>query len=93
MLPININIKDLYSAMSITGTDNKNFKYDTLNNTALMDYIANLCGINIYRPEIARILDMWFVNNFTNRAQDFWQTDIWAGIQNRVQNLIMGIYR
>lgn len=92
-ISVNISIKDLYSAMSITGTDNKNFKYDTLNNTALMDYIANLCGINIYRPEIARILDMWFVNNFTNRAQDFWQTDIWAGIQNRVQNLIMGIYR
>ena len=92
-ITVSISIKDLYSAMSITGTDNKNFRYDTLNNTALMDYIANLCGINIYRPEIARIIDMWFVNNFTNRVQDFWQVDIWGGIKNRVQNLIMGIYR
>ena len=92
-ITVSISIKDLYSAMSITGTDNKNFRYDTLNNTALMDYIANLCGINIYRPEIARIIDMWFVNNFTNRVQDFWQVDIWGGIKNRVQNLIMGMYK
>ena len=92
-ITVSISIKDLYSAMSITGTDNKNFRYDTLNNTALMDYIANLCGINIYRPEIARIIDKWFVNNFTNRVQDFWQVDIWGGIKNRVQNLIMGMYR
>ena len=92
-ITVNISIKDLYSAMSITGTTNDNFKYDTLNNTALMDYIANLCGINIYRPEIARIIDMWFVNNFSNRVEDFWQVDIWTGIQDRVQNLIMGIYR
>ena len=92
-ITVSISIKDLYSAMSITGTTNDNFKYDTLNNTALMDYIANLCGINIYRPEIARIIDMWFVNNFSNRVQDFWQVDIWAGIKDRVQNLIMGMYR
>ena len=92
-ITVSITIKDLYSAMSITSTDNSNFKYDTLNNTALMDYIANLCGINIYRPEIARIIDMWYVNNFSNRVDDLWQIDIWAGVQNRVQNLIMGIYR
>lgn len=90
---VSISIKDLYSAMSITSTTNDNFKYDTLNNTALMDYIANLCGVNIYRPEIARIIDMWFVNNFSNRVEDFWQVDIWTGIQDRIQNLIMGIYR
>lgn len=92
-ITVNISIKDLYSAMSITGTTNDNFKYDTLNNTALMDYIANLCGINIYRPEISRIIDMWFVNNFHNRVEDFWQVDIWTGIQDRVQNFIMEIYR
>ena len=92
-ITVSISIKDLYSAMSITGTTNDNFKYDTLNNTALKDYIANLCGINIYRPEIARIIDMWFVNNFSNRVQDFWQVDIWTGVQDRIQNLIMGIYR
>ena len=90
---VNISIKDLYQAMSITSTESTQWKYDTLNNTALMDYIANLCGINIYKPEISRMIEMWYVNNFANRVTDFFQVDIWGGIQQRVQNLIMGIYR
>lgn len=91
---VSITIKDLYQAMSITATDNKEFKYDTLNNTALMDYIANLCGINIYKPEITRLIEMWYVNNFVNRVNDFFKIDIWGGITQKVQNLIInGIFR
>lgn len=90
---ISITIKDLYQAMSITPTSSGEWKYDTLNNTALMDYIANLCGINIYKPEVTRMIEMWYMNNFYNRAADLFQTNIWGGIQNKVQNLIMGIYR
>lgn len=90
---ISITIKDLYQAMSITPTSSGEWKYDTLNNTALMDYIANLCGINIYKPEITRMIEMWYMNNFHNRVGDMFQTNIWSGIQNKVQNLIMGIYR
>ena len=90
---VSITIKDLYSAMSITSTEATDWKYDTLNNTALMDYIANLCGINIFQPEIKRMIDMWFVNNFTNRVQDLFVVDIWKGIQDKIQNIIMNIYR
>ena len=68
---ISFTITDLYEVMSITPTDATTFKYDTLNNTAQMDYIANFCGVNVYKPEIGRTLSMWFVNNFTNRAKDF----------------------
>lgn len=92
-IDISISLKDLYSAMSITATESTNWKYDTLNNTTQMDYIANLCGINIFKPEIGRLIDMWFVNNFTNRVQDLFAVDIWKGIQDRVQNFIMNIYR
>ncbi len=93
-IEVDIGIKDLYNAMSITSTNSTNsYKYDTLNNTALMDYIANLCGINIYKPEITRIIDMWYTNNFENRIADFFEVDIWGGIQQRIQNLIVGIYR
>ena len=90
---VSITIKDLYNAMSITQTDSEDWKYDTLNNTALMDYIANLCGINVYKPEISRMIEMWYMNNFTNRVEDFFQVNIWGGIQDKVQNLIMNIYR
>ena len=93
-ITVSISIKDLYSALSITPTKStSDWKYDTMNNTALMDYIANLCGINIFEPEIGRLIDMWLVNNFTNRAEDFFQTDIWTGVSDRIQNLIMNIYR
>lgn len=91
-ITVNIGIKDLYNAMTLTGTDATDWSYDTLNNTALMDYIATLCGINIYKPEIGRMIDMWYVNNFSNRVSDFFQTNIWQGVQQKVQNLIMGIY-
>lgn len=90
---VSLGIKDLYSAMSITSTESTDWKYDTLNNTALMDYIANLCGINIFEPEVGRMIDMWFTNNFTNRVKDFFAVDIWAGIQDKIQNIIMNIYR
>lgn len=92
-IDVDIGIKDLYNAMSITSTKNTDWKYDTLNNTALMDYIANLCGINIYKPEITRIIDMWYTNNFSNRITDFFEVDLWGGVQQKVQNLIMNIYR
>lgn len=90
---INISIKDLYNMLSITATEATDWKYDTLNNTALMDYIANLCGINIYKPEISRIIEMWWVNNFENRVDDLFKLDIWGNIQQKVQNIIMGIFR
>ena len=63
-----------------------------MNNTALMDYIANLCGINIYKPEMSRLIDMWYVNNISNRATDI-PSNIWSNIQQKVQNSIMGIFR
>lgn len=94
-ITVNIDIKDLYSWMTITATKNSDWSYDTLNNTALMDYIANLCGANIYKPEIHRIVDLWLMNNFTNRVADFIQRDlnVWGGVKKRIQKLVMNIYR
>lgn len=89
---VSIGIKDLYQAMSITPTASTNFKYDTLNNTALMDYIANLCGINVYKPEASRLIEMQ-VANTAGRIPDAIKTDIWGGIQDKVQNAIIRLYR
>ena len=92
-ITVSMSIKDLYQVMSITATSpTSGYKYDTLNNTALMDYIANLCGINIFRPEIGRIIDMWFTNNFTNRANDLFPR-IWSSVSDKISNLIMNIFR
>ena len=87
---VSIEIKDLYSAMSITPSTISNFKYDTMSNTALMDYIATLCGVNIQRPEIGRITEMWMVN-IGNKITDI-VPNLWGGIEDKVQNIIMNFY-
>lgn len=92
-IEVDISIKDLYNAMSITPSSVSNFKFDTINNTSQMDYIANLCGINIYKPEIGRIIDIWWTNNFPNKVKDLFKVNIWGGIQQKVQNTIMNIFR
>lgn len=91
-IEVSVSIKDLYQVLSITPTTSTAWQYDTMNNTALMDYIANLCGVNMYKPEIARLIDIWWVNNISNRASDI-PSNIWNNIQQKVQNTIMGIYR
>lgn len=91
-LDVNFTVVDLYEAMGISKTDSTNWKYDTLNNTAEMDYIANFCGINVYKPEIGRTIAMWFVNNFTNRARDFVPINMWGNIRTSVMNAIVNTF-
>lgn len=88
---VNFTVKDLYEIMSITNMGNTT--YDTLTNTALMDYIANTCGINIYKPEIGRAIDMWLVNKLENRITDIVRVNLWGGINDSISNSIMNIYR
>ena len=95
-IEVSIEIKDLYNVMAITPTTGGfdfGLSVDTLNNTALMDYVANLCGINIFKPEARRTIEMWYTLNLQNKLGDFIQNNIWGNIQDKVQNLIMGIYR
>lgn len=91
---VNMTITDLYEAMSITATSaTKNWSYDTLDNTALMDYLMTMCGINVYKPEISRALDLWFVNNFENRARDLFSVSLWGNLRQSISNAIVSIYR
>ena len=90
---VSMTITDLYSAMSITPTSMGNLSYDTLDNTALMDYLMTMCGINVYKPEISRAIDMWLVNNFYNRASDLFSTSLWGNIRQSVSNAILNLYR
>lgn len=87
VLDVNFTIKDLYDNISITSMDN--IQFDTLNNTALMDYIANACGVNVYKPEIARAIDMWIANNFTNRAKDILNLGFWGKMTDEINNTII----
>ncbi len=91
-IEVDLTIKDLYDVMSITYTSSTNWKYDTMNNTAQMDYIANLCGINMYKAEIGRQLDMWATNNTVGRVADAGR-DIWSRFNTSISNGLLRIWR
>ena len=54
VVDVSISIKELYSTMSIgeSGTGMET-------NTSQMDYLANLCGINIMEPDLRRQFYLW----------------------------------
>ena len=92
-IEVSMTIKDLYEVMSISKTTlTSNWKYDTMSNTAQMDYIANLCGINMYKPEVARQISMWLVNEVGAAALDV-PRNIWYNIQQKIGSTVMNIFR
>lgn len=87
---VNISLKDLYSMLSITNakkTGVKNF----LNNTCLMDYLANTCGVNINKAEIARTLDTYVLLT-KNNMQSIYGSN-WLKLQNGLSNLAASAYK
>jgi hypothetical protein len=55
---IDISIKDLYNMLSIVpGTKPKDF----VTNNILMDYIANMCGININQMDLSRSIEIYYI--------------------------------
>lgn len=87
---VSIDIKDLYQAMSITPSSMSDWSYDTVSNTALMDYIANLCGINIYKPEVGRLAEMWIANK-GGEILDI-KDNTFRKVETKVQNAVMNFY-
>lgn len=84
---VNIQIKDLYQAMAITAGDKTGW---FMNNNALMDYLACMCGININKVDIERTLDTYFMLR-TNKYTDI-PNNIWLTAQNSISNKIKNMY-
>lgn len=87
---VSISLKDLYSLLTITNTDKtpvKNF----LNNTCLMDYLANTCGVNINKAEIERTLETYVLLT-ENKVQDLYGKQ-WLKLQNGLSNLSATAYK
>ena len=56
VVDVNINIKELYSQFTISNNNEDTTFYDNLQ---LMDYVGNLCGINIAEPCWERKIALW----------------------------------
>lgn len=86
---VSFDIKDLYSSMSIS---NDTTETNLLNNTMLMDYLANMCGININEPDVFRSIEMYLTQKYENRIRDALRFNFSAGLEQWWQNKTMDIY-
>lgn len=90
VVDVSFTIQDLYSTMSMTSTESM-FKGKTLQNVAEMDYIANLCGININEPDTFRMIRLWCAFNITNRVYDF-IPNLEMGVEKYIGNRVLSAY-
>ena len=90
VVDVSFTIQDLYSAMGMTSTE-KMFKGLTLQNVAEMDYVANLCGININEPDVFRMVNLWCAFNITNKVYDF-IPNLSMNVTQALSNSVMKAY-
>lgn len=87
---VSFTIKDLYSSMYMTNMDH--FTHHTMSNIILMDYIGNLCGININEVDVYRGIDLFMIQNFKNRVADTWHLNIFGKLEQWVNNKYQSIF-
>ena len=95
---VTLTIKDLYESISITkygaaNSDSLSPYNNIVSNIILMDYIANLCGININKPDIKRMIDFYFTQGVLNQVKDKVRLDVFGNFDQWFTNQMMGIYR
>jgi hypothetical protein len=89
---INFDIKDLYQVMTITKLGSLG-SFSMIDNIALMDYIANLCGININKPDVLRMLDIYkqtIINQITDNNPIM---GTYKKLEEKLTNTIFHLFR
>lgn len=79
---MSFTITDLYQALSMT-PEGDFYVGHTLQNISEMDYLANLCGVNINEPDTFRMIAMYETFQLENRFLDIPQN-----ISNQFSNFI-----
>lgn len=84
VVDVTFTIKDLYNDMYMTDMDS--MKHNMMNNIILMDYISNLCGVNINEVDIYRSIDLFLIQNGKNKITDTWRMKIVGAVDQWVSN-------
>lgn len=87
-LDVSINVKDLYNILSLTQSTKI---IDNINNTAMLDYLANLAGININKVDMGRSIDLFF-SSVTNGVIDTLVRNRFTSIQETISNIANSLY-
>ena len=95
VVEIQVTIRDLFNN-NLTISKSQNTDLNFITNTPLLDYVANLCGININEPEMAKVLTLYGM--LANGYARGYLTDKWnrivnwlaAGKQNLYNSILSG---
>lgn len=86
---VNFTIKELYGTMALANNNSSNYKL--ANNSILMDYIGNLCGININEPDIVRTLVYHSMSN--SQRMDSYGKRVWESLDQTVTNSLQKLFQ
>ena len=91
VVKVSVDIKDLYSQFAISEASFGDMGF--FNNTILLDYIANMCGININEIDIQRNIEMYMVTRGYDEIRDAIKYDAFGGIGQFISNKVHNLYR
>ena len=81
-IEVDLTIKDLYNVLAMAL---ENGTADLIGNPMQLDYLANLCGINIAEPDFMRTIKLWLALRGLTRIED--------NVRSMYSSAIMGLFR
>lgn len=86
-MDISLSIKDLYTSMFISNNEDIG---SMINNTALMDYLCNMAGINLAKPELTRQIQVYLMLQGSRITQ--LPNSLFSGLEESITNLLQKLY-
>ena len=83
-IDISFTIKDLYALITLTKSVNP---IAFCQNTCLIDWISNMCAININKPDILRTVDL-YATMISNNVKNLITLDGFSGVKQSLTNLL-----
>lgn len=90
IVDVSFTIQDLYSTLSMTNSKDM-YIGKTMKNIAEMDYLSNLCGVNIYQPDTFRMIEYWYTFNVDSAITDI-PYRITSRLENSISNSLSGLF-
>lgn len=84
---VSFDIKDLYPVMMMLQKAD-----DAIYNTGLIDYVANLCGINMNKPDILRMGDIYISKFLHDKQISNRVSKTFLKVEQSVNNTLRGMY-
>ena len=89
-MDIDITIEDLYSCLFMTNLENWSYSVAAVKNTSMLDFLANLSGLNIADEEFGRRTAMltYLLGSNAERVP----SNLWNRFDNSVNNMVANLY-